>query len=300
MDNKMTRRVALGGIIGALAAGPFVMRAWRGNKRSPGPYDHFTVSPGMISSELSANEVQKAFDILQNERSRWQKFRGVAGNVSVKSQTSKKDSKNGYLTFQMEYVDTPGSRNGLRCPDNMVLTFSENEASSPQWTLRVNSQEAGPRTLRFEGKDVPGVDRRSLYHTLVNVVDAPNMTNLDFVDLMTGWRLVRMEDSPNLVYSLESNGVLFGSEGELPPTYVFTEGAICKYGFKTMPDTTRAVFTRENYENQHAFRFPKKIGYHLEQNGQALQTNDGQAMQAGAELPVAFSVEFTSLTVTTA
>lgn len=301
MDKKITRRVVLGTVVAGLAVSPFLIRAFRAkNINTVGSYDHFEVPLGAVSTKLPPEEVQKAFDILQQERSRWQKFRSLSGNIVLNSMTYRermeapqKESVNGYITLQMKYVDTDDSASGMRCIDDFVLTYAADEISPSSWTFCVNNQGATrSRKVRLEGEEVPGVHRKGLFSLFYQTIDIPNIPNLDFTTLLPGWELSRVEDSGTPVYLLSANGTLFGEEGTLAPTFKFTEGAILEYGHKAVPTEPRVIFTREDWKMVNGFYFPKKIGFYAD--------NDNRPLPVDWDVPNSLFIEFTSLKVVTA
>jgi len=85
MDKKITRRAALGALVGGLAVSPFFIHRWRSGSREDvletllyGPFD---VEGRGFLTDMPPEKVREAFGILFRERDAWRRFRGFSGDV---------------------------------------------------------------------------------------------------------------------------------------------------------------------------------------------------------------------------
>ncbi|MGL6197109.1 MAG: hypothetical protein ACRC2T_20040 [Thermoguttaceae bacterium] len=114
MDAKITRRLALGTIIGGLAAGPFVMHAIRKSGRDivdEVNYGRLDINEKNIATDLSPEEARRAINMLFEERKKWialqkwsaniepMKFSTDTGNISARIDVKLKKNPMFYVKY---------------------------------------------------------------------------------------------------------------------------------------------------------------------------------------------------------
>ena len=272
MNAKVSRRAALGVIIAALAAGPFVISSLRKKKPnlSPdeAPYDNtLSVNPDLVQTELSPEELQDALNMVLAEREMWLRFRGVSGTIQVISGKTEADADaaepacEGFARLTLDNVHLDGDLKVY--PFAIKFTFSESKDGEP---LIESTLDRNNNIRQTKGENVEGLEPDFVAQLLTTPLEIfaaiPNQAIRDVLSCSL-WNVKK--DSPDhLVFepTNESN-----ADGFFAPEMEFDQGHFAKFVSKRMEGQPFTVFTFGSHVESNGFYYPGRIHFTLDPNG---------------------------------
>ncbi len=280
MDKKISRRVALGMAIGGLTAGALFLRSSRRPELAgPNPYGKIDVPPD-IDSDLSADDVQRAFEVLQEERDMWLRFRGVVGKIQTVKETVHPDTHapetvvdEGYVSWSFDLEPSTNERRGMLVPTNSRLVYSDAENGTPAWTFAFARRDSRSRG-EFTGKEIGGVRHGELYSLLALPTSLLTLVNGSVKEMAAAWKVgpnSKASTEPDS-YVFESNGTPI-SEGVLLPAIRFVNGHFSGYIPKRMPNTPFPVVSLTDQVLDKGIAFPTVVSQSFADTGTPLPGN---------------------------
>ncbi|MGO9107940.1 MAG: hypothetical protein ACLP9L_01795 [Thermoguttaceae bacterium] len=266
MQNKVSRRIALGTMAGGVAAGAILLRSLRARKlKEADPYGKIDAPPNQITSDLSRDDVEKAFGVLQKERDMWLKFRGVAGRITAVRQPVDADKRalktvtsEGNVSLTLDLQRTTGSRMGMLLPCNINLVYSDKHNAAPLWSFALESR-ASQNAGGFSGKEIESISHGELYSLLTVPVSLLTLVNAGIKEMQNAWKVsrnVKSSTEPDS-YVFESNGE-FTSEGLLP-TLGFSGGHLTEFIPKRVPGRAYPIISLKDQVVDNGIAYPRAI-----------------------------------------
>lgn len=272
MDSKVTRRVALGVIFGGLAASPLVIRYLRSDRPLPTkgevPYDKFAVDPQIVKSDLSAQELQTAFDSLFAERDMWLRFRGVSGTIKIFEEGasttddafSSPPTCEGFVRLSLEHIQLDGNMNVYPFASEFIYSKTKDSAPLTEFVLDRNQNKRETKGERIEGLEPDFITQ--LLSSPLEMFAA--FQNKVLQDLMTSlWTITRV--SPQSI-AFKPNAAL-SADGFRAPEMEFTQGHLAKFTSKQMKGKPFTVTVLESPVESNGFFFPSRWHFILHPNG---------------------------------
>ncbi len=281
MDNKMTRRVALGGIIGALAAGPFVMRAWRQPKDLP-EMDRaqlereVAMQKAAENSGLPVSEVKKALEIFEENKAKWAKFRGVEADVQLTLE-GESPTSNGWVKLTEEgaisLVITDTGRIWEDSMDDAIpnaiedtkvwhseLKYFDPNREKERWSLKLDIDDTSKQEFVGERSEIS--DFWTVYEALTssfNLFAAP-WTEYTWLFLaLDNWRVQTDESkntAKNFILSEKNRGA---QQAQILPKLTFRDRLF--YAIETIDHekTARTIEAKQYAATQKELEFPSVL-----------------------------------------
>jgi len=274
MKKIITRRVAIGTALGGMIAaniGLILSRYLRGPKLDEvDAYGKIDIPPDQITSALSSEEIEKAFNVLQREREMWLKFRGVAGRIDIINKTKspgKQEPKvlanKGYVSLSLDlqsFAAGPMSlEGGTVHPVNVEMVYADTQNSDPVWRFNI----AKSNTLnseKFVGRDIESIRHAILYSLLTApMVPMLSLSNLALARILGSWEVSRDGiSSPNHeAYVFKSNGKPISDR--LLPALSLADGHLVKMIPGRSAGKPYPIFSFQNHADQNGISYPTKI-----------------------------------------
>ena len=213
MSNTVTRRVALGSVLGGLAslAGalsyirsrnrPMVTRAKRDSGLSTVQIKR-AITSGTVKTDLKADEIKDALDVLVRERSMWARLNSLVGRMSVAVEVNdvKRESFTLAGNVSLSRLQANASSK-LRWEDYSML-FSDPD---DRWEFKTDGKGEHRRFIAKDEKLAAGIDTEALA-SLPSILLTPRMAilsifnKLDLYEIMVffpPWRNKDASGVPN-------------------------------------------------------------------------------------------------------
>ena len=272
MDAKVSRRVALGAIIAALAAGPFVINSLRKKKPnlSPdeAPYDNtLSVNPDLVQTDLSPEELQVALNMLLAEREMWLKFRGVSGTIKVIPGKTEADvdaaepACEGFARLTLDNVHLDGDLKVY--PFATKFAYSQSKDAEP---LTEFTQDRNNNVREITGEKVEGLEpdfAAQLLTTPLEIFAAiPNQALRDVLSCSL-WTVKQVSPDRLLLEPTNKSN----ADGFFAPEMEFDQGHFAKFVSKHTEGQPFTVFTFGSHVESNGFYYPSRIHFAIDPNG---------------------------------
>jgi hypothetical protein len=279
MDKKITRRVAIGTVIGGLAVAPFVMWGFRGRRSFDMDfvYGRIPVLPENIDSDLPLSERVKALEIFERERNRWLSFRGMEGTVQLKrtflATREEEVSEEGFLHVSFDLREPSNTRDGEHAPHNLRMSFSESKNAPYHWAVGWRGRVGG-RPDEMSGTNGTNFGAEDVYTLLLpflisGLTAVPNALLSELVSA-SAMRLFRCMENVGAVTYVFGASTTLTSDGYLIPTYKFTDGHFSGYVPKRLPNAIYPKYRVTRIEESDGFPFPVEFESGFVANGNRL------------------------------
>ena len=272
MDAKVSRRAALGVIIAALAAGPFVISSLRKKKPnlSPdeAPYDNtLSVNPDLVQTDLSPEQLQDALNMLLAEREMWLKFRGVSGTIRVIPGKTEADADTaepaceGFARLTLDNVHLDGDLKVYPFATKFAYSQSKDAEPLTEFTLDRNNN-----VREITGEKVEGLEPDFVAELLTTPLEIfaaiPNEAIRDI--LGTSLWTVKQVSPEHLLFEPTNE---LNADGFFAPEMEFDQGHFAKFVSKRMEGQPFTVFTFGPHVESNGFYYPSRIHFTLDPNG---------------------------------
>ncbi|MDR2438375.1 MAG: hypothetical protein LBE12_03245 [Planctomycetaceae bacterium] len=272
MNKKITRRIALGMIIGGLAVAPFVVRSFRNSRKdisSNYAYGDINIPLDKIDSDLDLSKRKKALEIFVKERNRWLQFRGFEGKIDARTiflSSNQEIMQNGFFTLTFDYKKFPEERFGGLSLANLNMKFSNSKHDSSIWSFTLDDRRSRKHSLT--GSNVKGIEWENMFQLFVGLTTAlPGCTNGHFVEMLPVMVVTEDSEQPNTNSFVFAPNSKLSSDGFQNPTLKFSQGLLSTTIPKRQPDTPYPVSQMSDYANSNGFMFPRKYSLSPVNNG---------------------------------
>ncbi|MBQ3332258.1 MAG: hypothetical protein IJG83_02430 [Thermoguttaceae bacterium] len=261
MKAPTVRRIVLFAVVAVLAVGPLVIRSLKKGQplSSPdgAPYDRISVDPGSIQTDLSPEELQRAFDTLSAERERWLRFRGVSGKIKIiegGTETEDADAEpvcEGFVRLTLDKIHLDGN---LRVfPFTSKLVFSKTKDGQPltEFTL-----DRGKNRRHTKGEKIEGLEPDNLSQVLpVPLEIMAGFSNPILRQIFPYWTVKQVSPDHWLFLPAEETP----SIGFFLPELEFDGGHLVRFVSKHMEGQPFTEITFGSHVESNGFYYPSRI-----------------------------------------
>ena len=265
LENKVTRRVALGSIAGGLASVAVVLSSVRSRRRSWMESDHIPLDA--IPTDLTQEEVKDAMDVLTRERSMWSRFVGMSGRISVEVESANNKGQgkpphrlSGKLSLRQVELKSPSKR-GLPWKYEMTISDDQN-----QWTMTTDGTKAGTQVV-CQNKQLDRTIHAVDPATVQQLLTLPTILAIAFKDKLSSqghytipqvfgvWNPWRNKDAQGVPHSYTFKTVVPSNMNEL----AFAHGHLSEFHKKKREHDAETSISFENHVESNGIWYPTQI-----------------------------------------